>query len=180
MVYGTVRQLGGTTKLASAPGRGTTATLLIPRAAAASVPETKAQAPTRAAHWAATTILLTDDDPDVRRFTAETLGELGYEVIEASNAATGLQVLQGHRNIDLLIVDYAMPGMTGAEMVERCRILWPHLPIVVFTGYAELPPSLHELVVVRKPASGEALAEAVDEALRKRTNNVVPLRAGAE
>jgi CheY-like chemotaxis protein len=178
MVYGTVRQLGGMVRLESRPGEGTTATMLIPRAAAQKRQQVAPTIPAPTKSGRRVKVLLTDDDHDVRRFTAEALAELGYQVVEAASGPSGLQLIEQDRDIALLIVDLAMPGMSGPDMIERCRSLRPHLPIVVFTGYAEISEALWGLPVVRKPASAEALAEAIEQSLAPREAEIASVATG--
>jgi signal transduction histidine kinase/ActR/RegA family two-component response regulator len=179
MVYGTMRQLGGSVRLVSEPGRGTTAALLVPRAAIVSPRVSENRLPSTAHPVGDATVLLTDDDEDVRRFTAQMLVDVGYEVIETSSAPSGLEVLQSNRVVDVMIVDYAMPGMNGREMIERTRALRPHLPIIVFTGYADLPQDIGGLIIVRKPATVEVLAGAIQRCLARPVEDAVARRAHA-
>jgi PAS domain S-box-containing protein len=169
-VYGIARQSGGTIRLESEIGAGTTVHLLMPAAAspepaerpekADAVPE-PAEAPAQDA-----TVLVVDDDTDVRAFLADSLQSLGYSVIEAEDGEAGLKQLDLHRP-DLMLLDYAMPGMNGADVARAARKLRPGLPIVFVTGYAEtdqLEAALgRDVPVLRKPFSLAQLAAAVEE-----------------
>jgi CheY-like chemotaxis protein len=101
--------------------------------------------------------------------TAYLLMDLGHSVMEASSGDHALRLLDTDRQFDVMITDYAMPGMTGLDLATRAKALKPTLPIVLATGYAELPP--HALVNfprLGKPYTQEQLAEALDTALRER------------
>ncbi|HEX2529695.1 MAG TPA: PAS domain S-box protein [Geminicoccus sp.] len=136
-VYAFALQAGGTVRLASVPGHGTTVTIFLRRADDATVAsggevaKEVAPPPGRRAR-----IMIVDDDEDVRRILAETLTALGYRVDEAKDGADALDLLKSV-GPDLLILDFAMPGMNGADVARAARSLRPDLPIVFATGYAE-------------------------------------------
>ncbi len=135
-VYGFAHQSSGTVRIASAPGQGTTVEIFLPRAVEATE---EAPAPSDPSAWLGReTILVVDDDPDVRALAVASLQELGYRVLAADGAAAGLDVLGSGSDIDLLLVDYAMPGMTGTELVRQVRMQLPSLPVLFMTGYADL------------------------------------------
>jgi CheY-like chemotaxis protein len=140
MVHGLAEQLGGLLELTSAPGKGTTATLWLPVAAetetaVASPPlDTERVSPERSA-----TILVVDDDPLIAMSTAGMLEDLGHTVIEANSGTQALEILRTGRNVDLMVTDLAMPGMNGVELTARVRETHPQLPVLLATGYAELP-----------------------------------------
>ncbi|WP_165356396.1 PAS domain S-box protein [Sphingosinicella sp. BN140058] len=168
-VYGIARQSGGTLRIDSAIGTGTRVDILLP---AIAPPEAKAgerdteQVPRRSARTAR--ILLVDDDPDVRTFLAESLRGLDHDVRTADGGEAALAVLKEWRP-EIALIDYAMPGMHGADVAAAARALIPNLPIVFVTGYAEtdqleavLGPNAP---VLRKPFTIAALANAVDDNL---------------
>jgi CheY-like chemotaxis protein len=137
MVHGLLVQLGGRFQLSSEPGKGTLATLLLPIAsmpAAVAAPEAKAPASARAA-----TILVVDDDPLIASSAVNMLEDLGHTVLEANSAREALAILEKGQPVDLLMTDQAMPGMTGTELAEIVREKRPGLPVLLVTGYAELP-----------------------------------------
>src|SRR5215510_7100470 len=84
-------------------------------------------------------LLFVDDDFLISLSTASLLEDLGHTVIKASSGADALVVLRDGQAIDLMITDYAMPGMTGLQLAEEARRLRPDLPILLATGYADLP-----------------------------------------
>ncbi|HSI42178.1 MAG TPA: PAS domain S-box protein [Xanthobacteraceae bacterium] len=141
MVHGIAEQSGGRLVLKSRPGQGTSAEIWLPvvdsgpdRCDAPSPRDTPAEAaPLRLK------VLAVDDDPLVLMNTAAMLEELGHAVLEASSAKEALVILQADDGIDLIVTDQAMPHMTGTELAEAARRWRPDLPIVIATGYAELP-----------------------------------------
>jgi len=140
-VHGLATQLGGKFELRSALGKGTTALLLLPEA------DEDHQQPDRInpaqeamrAVPKETTILVVDDDTLIAMSTADMLEDLGYTVIEANSAKAALEIIDTGRPVDLLMTDHAMPGMTGLELADIVRRKRPELPILLATGYAELP-----------------------------------------
>ncbi|MFZ1429220.1 MAG: PAS domain-containing protein [Geminicoccaceae bacterium] len=137
MIHGLAVQSGGALRLASQPGSGTTAELLLPLTSA--VIEPTEQSDPREPEMTSATILVVDDDALVAMSTAMMLEDLGHQVIEANSGQDALDVLKQARAVDLLLTDHAMPGMTGMELAQRARTLRPELPILLTTGYAELP-----------------------------------------
>ncbi|HEX4506666.1 MAG TPA: PAS domain-containing protein [Alphaproteobacteria bacterium] len=171
-VYGIARQAGGTARIESEEGKGTVVRLYLPlltlQPAAAAEPERPAAA--KAAARAAT-ILLIDDDPDIRGVLAASLETLGYAVIAAENGAAGLEALE-QRIPDLVVVDFAMPGMNGAEFATAARNRKPGLPIVFASGYAETAAiekaAGPHAVVLRKPFRIDELETVVAAALSEK------------
>jgi CheY-like chemotaxis protein len=109
-------------------------------------------------------ILLVDDNDDVREITALFLRDSGYNVLEASSGSAALDVLDANPAINLLIVDFAMPKMSGTELVERVRAAHPELRAVFITGYDDHPQIngiLANEMVVRKPFTADQLVFAV-------------------
>ena len=81
-----------------------------------------------------------DDDALVSMGAADMLMDLGHSVMEASSGMQALQILETDPQFDVVVTDYAMPGMTGLDLATKIRQLRPHMPIIIATGYAELPP----------------------------------------
>ncbi len=167
MVHGLAVQLGGRLHLSSEIGKGTTATLRLPVASQApnidAAPHTTAEIPGRAA-----TILVVDDDPLIASSTVNMLEDLGHTVIEAHSAKRALEILDKERTVDLMITDQAMPGMTGIELAEAALRRWPSLPILLATGYADLPAG-QSLKIPRlsKPYLQSQLRSYVDRLLAR-------------
>jgi CheY-like chemotaxis protein len=139
MVYGFARQSDGAFHIDSEVGVGTTAELLLPRAPngggriGRQAPEPKRRSKVRKLE-----ILLVDDHSEVRSTTAAVLADSGHKVIEAANGAEALRMLEERDcNCDLLITDYAMPNISGTDVVRKARKLCPNVPALIITGYAE-------------------------------------------
>jgi CheY-like chemotaxis protein len=184
MVYGFARSTGGTAEIDSAPGRGTTVRLFLPRSAVAAEP-VPAAAPAPAAPMQALEVLLVDDDAAVRELCAETLRELGHSVTDVPSGQVALQTLRSGRRFDLALVDYAMPLMSGSELAGEITRDWPGLPILFMTGYAEgdalRPWRARGYRVLDKPFDIASLAGALRDAagdVGSRGGNVVRLRGG--
>jgi signal transduction histidine kinase len=162
MIHGLALQLKGSLRLYSEWGRGTRAELWLPVAAgrtAASAPQGSTEAIAGARRL---TLLFVDDDTLISLSTVALLEDLGHEVIEAASGQEALDVLESGKPVDLMITDYAMPGMTGLQLAEAARRLRPALPILLATGYADLPAKT-KLVLPRlaKPYQQKQLAERI-------------------
>ncbi|MBL6458456.1 PAS domain-containing protein [Belnapia sp. T6] len=169
-VYGFARQSGGTARIDSQPGRGTTVTLLLPRAAeapgAAAAP--RPQAPARA--MAPLRLLLAEDDDDVAVLTTEMLRHLGHDVLRAGSAAAALRMLEGEVAVDLLLTDVVMPGgQDGLDLARQVGALRPGLPILLYSGFGGAPARVAAagLPLLRKPFTLEQLRQALETATRR-------------
>jgi len=168
MVHGLAKQLGGSIQLKSKLGEGTTAILWLPAAALGAEQIKQTAAPKEIAHMQPTRlkVLAVDDDVLVLMNMAALLEDLGHEVIEASSGPEALAKLAQHPDLDLLITDQAMPDMTGAQLVKEVVALRPDLPIILATGYGELPPGFQQSIIkLGKPFSQDVLKDAVAQAL---------------
>ncbi len=114
------------------------------------------------------TILAVDDDALVLMSTCAMLEELGHKVLEAVSAREALGLLQGDSHVDLMITDQAMPGMTGVELARAANEQRPNLPIVVATGYSDLPPGSPHYPMIAKPFGEKDLARIISEVLGAR------------
>jgi CheY-like chemotaxis protein len=167
-VYGIARQSRGTLRIESEEGLGTIVRLLLPHAAAGAVDEVEVEtvgtAPESPAAPAAR-IMVVDDDEDVRDFIAEILVDLGHRVEMLGSAEAALGALAAAGPPDLMLLDFAMPGMNGAQLAREARRLHPELPIVFVTGFAEseqLEAALGgEVAVLRKPFGIAELTRAI-------------------
>lgn len=161
MVHGLAGQSGGALALSSTPGKGTRAEVWLPQAEAAVAAERASlvAAPVRAV--GAKTVLLVDDEPLVRAATAEMLLDLGYSVVEADSGEAALVLLGQKREIDALVTDFLMPGMTGAELVRKVRARRASLPALIITGYSRLDEIGSEVPRLAKPFRQKELADAV-------------------
>lgn len=166
MVHGLAVQSGGALRIASRPGRGTTAEIWLPvgdeEVEAAPVPARPATpAPTTTAA-SGRTILVVDDDLLVAMATADMLEDLGHKAVQASSGQSALRELEANPTIELVITDQSMPGMTGTQLAAEIRQRWPHMPILLATGHAELPErSRHNLPRLDKPFDQRALELAL-------------------
>jgi PAS domain S-box-containing protein len=167
MVHGMVEQLGGQLILHSTPGEGTTVELWLPAAERPAATADSA-APTPAIEQTqALTILAVDDDALVLANTRAMLEDLGHAVIVAYSGEQALERLERNPAIDLVITDHAMPRMTGSDLAKKIKAHHPDLPIVLATGYAELPTDTDaNLPRLSKPYRQDALAQAVADAIR--------------
>lgn len=171
-VYGIAKQSGGLARIDDAPGGGTTVSIILPLCADAEASSSvMAQTPDHPAIGAAR-ILVIDDDDGVRAFICEALTSHGLECVGASDGGAGLERLRTEA-FDLLIVDYAMPGITGAEVATAALALRPGLPIIVASGYAEssaLEVAMGRSVdLLRKPFDSSTLLNRVALSLGSQT-----------
>ena len=161
MVHGLAEQLGGRLHLASTLGKGTTASLWLPVIDEPKRSETEPPPKPQLPEIPSLKILAVDDDVLVLTNTAAMLEDRGHRVTSACSANEARELLK-RETFDLLITDQGMPGMTGAELIEEVQRLYPTLPIVLATGYAELPPGAALSVSrIAKPFRQEQLLEVV-------------------
>jgi PAS domain S-box-containing protein len=164
MVHGLAVQLGGALQLSSTVGKGTTATLLLPVATAAPEAESPVQSAQKVNRSAV--ILFVDDDPLIAMSTMEMLEDLGHQVIGASSGLHALDIIRSEQPIDLMVTDHVMPGMTGIELAAKSREVRPQLPILLATGYAELPEGAQlDLPRLAKPYHQDQLRDRLDQLL---------------
>jgi len=164
MVHGLAVQLGGALQLTSAVGKGTSATLMLPIATAA--PEAENAAPSVPKGKRSAVILFVDDDPLIAMSTAEMLEDLGHRVIAVNSGQHALEILRSEQPLDLMMTDHMMPGMTGLELVAASRDVRPALPVLLATGYAELPEGTQiDLPRLAKPYHQDQLRERLDQIL---------------
>ncbi|HEV2510413.1 MAG TPA: PAS domain S-box protein [Bosea sp. (in: a-proteobacteria)] len=176
MVHGMAEQLGGRLLLDSRLGQGTTAEVWLPTAVAVAVvepaplpvePKSEGEMAPRSL-----TVLAVDDDALVLMNTTALLEDLGHRVVEASSGREALAILEGGEEIDLLITDHAMPQMTGAQLIAEVGQRWPALPVILATGYADLPAGAGVLRL-NKPFWQADLEKTVTAAMARRTTAAV-------
>jgi CheY-like chemotaxis protein len=178
MVFGVARQSGGGMRIDSRLGEGTKVEVYLPRAseaAAGIVDDDRAGAAPaaglRVMHEEV--VLLVDDDSDVRDVAATMLATLGYQVIEARSGDEALEILQrSDQRIDIMLVDFAMPGMNGVETAQRAATIRPDLPILLSTGYADAAGLSGEAGrgrILRKPFRQVDLGAKIADALAARS-----------
>ena len=170
-VYGIARQSGGTVKLKSSPGEGSMVSIWLPSTTPSKASGGESAATDRMLRpGTRERILVVEDDAAVRRFLVECLEMLGFVVLQAASGMEALDCLADGRP-DLMIVDFAMPEMNGAELTLAIRDQLPELPIILATGYADMD-AVDKVVaadrVLRKPFRIDDLAAAVRAALAER------------
>jgi PAS domain S-box-containing protein len=169
MVYGFVKQSEGHVSIYSEPGKGTTFRLYLPRFRGDDeddIGHPGENMETLHAE-AGETVLVVDDEATVRMLVTETLEELGYAAIEAEDAQSGLQILQSHARVDLLITDVGLPGLNGRQLADAARVLRPELRVLFMTGYAHNAAvgngsALEQgMEIITKPFALDALAKKI-------------------
>jgi signal transduction histidine kinase/ActR/RegA family two-component response regulator len=169
MVDGLARQAGGAMTIESALGRGTTVSVFLPRAGSGAA-SAGAEPAVPAAGGPHLSVLLVDDDAQVRHSSANMLRELGHSVVEAADGEAALAAI-GHTKVDIAVVDFAMPGMHGGEVAYRLGQRLPALPVLIVTGYASRPAAEGWLDAVShrlaKPFTLAQLAEAMAAAMAR-------------
>jgi PAS domain S-box-containing protein len=170
MVYGFAKQSGGHVGIRSAPGQGTSVTVLLPLAGAESA-LSEIKATPEPAPAARIRILVVEDEAEVRRFVTSLLLTLGHDVVEAGTGLSGLQVLLSDPTIDLLLTDVVLPGgMSGVELARRAQAARPGLRVLLTSGYpeevfqAQGRPDAGTMIL-QKPYRRHELAEAVSRVL---------------
>ena len=167
MVYGVARQSGGTARIDSVPGEGTTVKLYFRRAEGAGEVDEERVAEAGAAPARNADILVIDDDPDVRGFIVASLAELGYRVRAADDGASGLALFAEDRP-DLVVIDFVMPGLSGAEVARAILDAVPDQRLLFVSGYSEtaaITRAAPDAPLLTKPFRADALDAAVRDAL---------------
>jgi PAS domain S-box-containing protein len=171
MVYGFVKQSGGHVTIYSEPGQGTTVRLYFPRYLAAEGASGEEERQLAPAGGGDETVLVLEDNDDVRGYSVMTLKDLGYRVLEACNGEAALAILrQADQNIDLLFTDIVLPGLSGRAVAEEARSFRPDLKVLFTTGYSRnaivhhgrLDPGVQ---LISKPFTFDQLAEKVRQVL---------------
>jgi PAS domain S-box-containing protein len=167
MVQGLALQLNGALRLSSQVGLGARAELWLPVTHIVRQAE-KPQAAEPQEKAGKITILFVDDDALIAMSTVSVIEELGHDVIEANSGARALEILRDGRSVDLLVTDYSMPKMNGNQLAAAAREIRPQLPILLATGYAELPAdSPLSLPRISKPYRPDELEAEIVKALKQ-------------
>jgi CheY-like chemotaxis protein len=172
MVHGLGAQLGGAFELRSACGKGTRADLYLPVASASAAPLGRKSIDQPVPRSGPFSILLVDDEELVRKGTAEMLRGLGHTVTEAQSGSDALAKIGAEAPVDLVVTDYKMPRMDGAELAGRIRLVHPQLPILLITGYTGEGEAAVDLPRVDKPFGIAELATAIARVMASGTNVV--------
>jgi signal transduction histidine kinase/CheY-like chemotaxis protein len=182
-VLGFAKQSGGGIRIDTRVGEGTSIKVYLPRAAENSVLEgSPFIADSYVIERRGAVILLVDDDSAVRQVTASILEEIGYVMLTMGSGGAALDALD-HTKVDLVLLDFAMPGMSGVELARQIQQKFPALPILFVTGYADKAAfaDVNEERIIKKPFIGNELTTKVNAALIKAAPHftdrvVVPLR----
>jgi CheY-like chemotaxis protein len=172
MVQGFAAQSGGTVRITSSLGKGSTVELWLPPAKMAAVATASARQADCVMEHRRARILVCDDDGDVRSVVGSLLRDLGHIVWEASDPLLALQILERECPVDLLLVDYAMPEMNGRVLIERARVVQPGLKTLLMTGYAEAlrKNGAPGIPVLPKPFKTAELSNRIGEILAEFRN----------
>jgi PAS domain S-box-containing protein len=169
-VYGFARRSGGTVAIASELGRGTKATVYLPRSHAA-LPMPPPPDDAEYATLERRSILVVEDNADVRRVAVSLLEQLGYRTIEVETAAAALDVVVSGKHVDLVFSDVVLPGAAdGLALGRALAQRFPHIPVVLTTGYTKVFDADPEFPVLRKPYQISTLGRVIHDAL----NPVIP------
>jgi len=174
MVHGLAAQSGGLLRISSEPARGTTIELWLPVAKIAVQPAVDEAPVLLAASYAGPcTVLIVDDDSLVLTGIAAMIEDLGHTAIEAHSGAEALAKLASGADVDVVFTDHAMPAMTGLQLARCIEEQHPGLPVILATGYAELPVDPMSLGILRlaKPCSQYDIAKSIQSVLRSRRRN---------
>lgn len=163
-VFGFAKQSGGGVQISTRPGEGSTVTVFVPRVAAEAL-----QTDAAPKEGAKARILLVDDDPQVLRSTGRLINALGYETITVASGEQALDLLAGGASVDVVLADYAMPQMTGAELAKAIEIRFPALPVLIVTGYhnREALAGFDEARIIHKPFNENALVAKIAAVMNK-------------
>ena len=166
-VFGLAKQSGGGVRIDTEIGKGTVIRVFLPRAELAPVADPLPSGELQTARASGLIVLVVDDDEAVREVTANFLDDLGYEVIEAGSGGAALEQLERHPKIDAVILDFAMPGMNGADLARELRLRRPGAPILFATGYAdaEALTDIGDHLIVHKPFTQVELARKLSRTL---------------
>ncbi len=166
-VLGFAKQSGGGMQIDSEPGKGTAIRIYLPPAGDKQVVSPDAKLSRNGEADRDARILLVDDDNAVREVTATYLRDLGYHVEEAGSGGAALEILESTPSFDLLLVDFAMPGMNGRDLARRVRAKRAGLPILFITGFAqaEWAQEVSDKQIVRKPIDVEELSMKIRSSL---------------
>jgi CheY-like chemotaxis protein len=173
-VYGFVKQSGGHVKIYSEPGHGTTVKVYLPRVHGKAGDHPLPSDGVAPSAYGQETILVVEDDADVRAFICETLRDLDYGVLQASDARSALDVLDGGTHIDLLLTDVILPGPNGRELADAAVRKRPDLKVLFMTGYSR-NAIVHQgrldegVLLIQKPLTLATLAAKVRDVLDMRT-----------
>ena len=165
-VFGFVKQSGGNVKLYSRAGHGTTIKIYLPRMSTDAVEQENIRAETVKMTKRSESILVVEDNDDVRAYSSDALRDYGFNVLEAADASEALKVLEGNTPVDLLFTDIGLPGLNGRELVALVQRKHPSIRILFTSGYAQMPSPtssrwISEIPLLSKPFTRAQLYEKV-------------------
>jgi CheY-like chemotaxis protein len=181
-VLGFAKQSGGGMRIDTRVGEGTSVKIYLPRAAEDSMLVAAGAKAGLGQNIRTAVILVVDDDSAVREVTATILEEFGHVVLRVGSGGAALDLLERQSNVGLILLDLAMPGMSGTEVERQVQLKHPAIPILYVTGYADRNSlaTVSEERIVRKPFIGDELATKVNMALlkvdRRSSSKIVRLR----
>jgi CheY-like chemotaxis protein len=182
MVHGFAQQAGGNAEIESTPERGTSVRLYLPRGTGIVPQDAVDRAASEDSDMPRLRVLLVDDDEAVRELARDMLQELGHTVIVAHNGGEAVELLATEPPPQLLLADFAMPGMNGAQVAANVLRIRPGLPVLFMTGFAESDGlaewTARGALTLTKPFTLNGLANAIRETIR-RPANMVPLGGAA-
>ena len=166
MVHGFIGQSGGAMRISSRPGMGTNVEMWLSVTDAVEMGQPK---PTPVSSGGRITrslrVLVVDDDLIVGACAVAMIEDLGHVAIEAASATDALEVLRSELDVDIVITDYAMPEMNGSQLAREIRRIRPHVPVIVATGYADIPDNALSLPRLDKPYQQQDLAALIQTLL---------------
>jgi signal transduction histidine kinase/ActR/RegA family two-component response regulator len=170
-VLGFAKQSGGGIRIETRIGEGTSVRVYLPRAPGESVLEsaTTITADQTEVKRRGAVILLVDDDSAVREVTGSILEEIGYVVLKVGSGGAALELLERHTKVDLVLLDFAMPGMSGVELARQIQQKSPALPVLFVTGYADKIGlgDVGEERIIKKPFVDDELTAKISAALAR-------------
>jgi len=184
-VYGIVKQSGGYIWVYSEPGKGTSFKIYFPRAVEAEPVPAEPAAAVESAEPPRETILLVEDEGNLRRLTRHFLENQGYTVLEAADGAAAVQIAVAHQGtIHLLLTDVIMPGMNGRELAQRVSEIRPNIKVLYMSGYTENAIGHNGtldagVTLLQKPFNLQALKAKVREVLDQQLPQEAPMSARA-
>ncbi len=169
-VHGMAVQSGGAIHIVSAPGDGTTVNLWFPISTEAMSARAAAAAEAELVHTTPRlSVLVVDDEALVGHVTATMIEDLGHAAFWVPSGSEALEVVHSDRPVDVIITDHAMPGMTGGALAEAIHKQHPSMPIILATGFADLPGSYAQnLPRLSKPYGPDDLAQALEAIVQRR------------
>ena len=169
-VFGFVKQSGGNVKMYSRLGHGTTIKIYLPRMSEQALVQEDVRRTATPAGRRSESILVVEDNEDVRAFSADALRDYGFNVLEAADAAEALRILEGKTQIDLLFTDIGLPGLTGRELVSTVQRKYPSIRVLFTSGYAQMPSPtssrwMSDIPLLSKPFTRSQLYDRVTQVL---------------